>query len=63
MQNTCIHHYELNWDVFSSGIGMCTDDGSKGLQCSNRVYTTTSPYGFGWTEKEHERFEEVLFWS
>ena len=50
---------QINWDVFNSTLGMCSDD--TDARCTHKVYRSKSFFGFGWTEHEYERFGEALF--
>ena len=50
-------HNEIDWTFFDSSLGMCSD---ADMTCSDRIYTTTSMFGFGWNKKELAKFGDVL---
>lgn len=58
-RTTHIQHNQINWDVFNSGLGMCSTEASG--SCRGRVYASRSFFGFGWTEREYEQFGKAVF--
>lgn len=50
-------HNEIDWTFFDDNLGMCSD---ADMTCSDRIYTTTSMFGFGWNKKEFAQFSETL---
>ena len=50
-------HNEIDWTFFDKTLGMCSD---ADMTCSDRIYTTTSIFGFGWNKKEFAKFGDVL---